>query len=175
MGTGLATLPSERSLARARKGRAGRRVGTAVLLLFLLAGVTSLLGVRTGTVADDRGQVLLRVDYPQVTRAGLAVPYRVEVRRPGGFDGAPVRVAVSHTLFDRFDYQNFYPNPSAETADAEWVEYEFDPPDGEVLVWTFDVRTGPNQTGSFSSYAVQVRDAEGVVEAEVEHRVLVVP
>ena len=152
-----------------------RRFGTAVLLLFLLAGLLGLLGVRSGTVADEGSETYLRVDYPAVTRAGLAVPYRVEVRQPGGFDGAPVRVAVSHALFDRFDFQNFYPNPSAETADPEWVVYEFDPPEGETLVWTFDVRTGPNQTGSLSSYAVQVRDSGDTPTAEVEHRVLVMP
>lgn len=90
------------------------------------------------------------------------------------FDG-PIRIAVDRALFDRFDFQNFYPLPAKETADPQWVRYEFDPPPGAALQWSFDVRTGPNQVGSFGHYRVRVVDAAGRVLAEIRHSILVVP
>ncbi len=145
-----------------------------VLWLFLLAGVTGQLGVRTATSADRGGEVDLSVQHPAVTRAGLSTPYRVVVTRAGGFDG-PLLIDVERGLFDRFDFQNFYPNPAKETGDRQWVHYEFDAPPGDVLQWTFDVRTGPNQIGSFRHYRVRVVDESGRVLAQIRHSILVVP
>lgn len=170
----VATLPAARSRAHARRGSILRRVGMGVLCLFLLAGVTGQLGVRTASVRDLGGEVDLTVHHAAVTRAGLATPYRVVVARPGGFD-EPIHIAVERGLFDRFDFQNFYPLPAKETADPRWVRYEFDPPPGDALQWNFDVRTGPNQTGSYSHYRVRVVDTDGQVLAEVRHSLLVVP
>lgn len=170
----FATLPAARSAEHARRGLVLRRLGVVVLCLFLLAGVTGQLGVRTATARDVGGEVDLTVAHAAVTRAGLATPYRVVVTRPGGFDGT-VHIEITRGLFDRFDFQNFYPTPAKETADPQWVRYEFDPPPGDVLQWTFDVRTGPNQIGSFSHYRVRVVDESGRVLAQIRHSLLVVP
>ncbi len=145
-----------------------------VLGLFLLAGITGQLGVRTATVSDRGGEIDLTVAHPAVTRAGLATPYRVVLARAGGF-AEPIQIQVSRGLFDRFDFQNFYPNPAKETADRQWVRYEFDPPPGNEFQWSFDARTGPNQVGSFGHYRVRVVDKSGRVLAQVEHSILVMP
>ncbi len=174
MGADVATLPAARSAVTARRGRNLRRAGVVVVWLFLLAGLTGLLGVRTATARDLGGEVDLTVEHAAVTRAGLATPYRVVVTQAGGFDG-PIHLEVDRGLFDRFDFQNFYPNPSKETADRQWVRYEFDEPPGDSLQWSFDVRTGPNQTGSFHNYRVRVVDEAGRVLAEIRHSMLVVP
>lgn len=171
---GIATLPDVRSTEKVRRDRNLRRVGLAVLLVFLLAGATGLLGVRTATVRTEGDGVRMSLDYAAVTRAGLATPYHLEVVRPDGFDG-PFTIALSREFFDRFDFQNFYPNPAEETADAAWVVYEFDPPDGAVFRWSFDVKTAPNQLGSMRTYTTQLRDSDGAVEAELRHRMVVIP
>jgi hypothetical protein len=171
---GLDTLPDHRQARRARRARNVRRVGLAVLWAVIIAGAVGLLGSRTGQVRDDRPGVSLRVDYPAVTRAGVAAGYRVEVVRPGGFAGQPVTVAVDRSMFERFDYQNFYPNPSAETADATMVTYEFDPPEGDVFTWVSDVRTSPEQNGSIDRYTTRLLE-RNVVVAEVSFTIYVMP
>jgi hypothetical protein len=163
-----------RTVEQVRRARNARVAGTLVLALFLGAGLVGILGVRTATVSTSGEGVDMSLDYGAVTRAGLATPYHLEIVRPGGFDG-PVTLALSREFFDRFDFQNFYPNPSKETADAEYVVYEFDPPTGSVFTWSFDVKTSPNQLGSMRTYVTQLRDDDGRVEAELSHRMIVVP
>jgi len=174
MSDDIATLPAQRSADRARRGRHVRGVGMLILSLFLLAGVTGQLGVRAATARDLGGEVDLTVHHASVTRAGLATPYRVVVSRGEGF-GGPIHIEVERGLFDRFDFQGFYPTPAKETADPQWVRYEFDPPPGNALYWSFDVRTGPNQIGSYRHYRVRVVDETGRVLAQVRHSMLVVP
>ena len=149
---GVGTLDRHRTEDQVRHGRTWRQVGTLVLGLFVLAGAVGLLGVHSGTAHAEANGVALDVEYPAITRAGLSAPVRVEVRQNEPFDG-PITIAVSRELFDRFDFQNFYPNPSKETSDADFVEYEFDEPAGSTFVWDFDVRTGPDRTFSWSKYA----------------------
>src|SRR6478735_8497410 len=171
---GIGTLDRNRSEKAVRKGRTWRWVGTALLGLFILAGAVGLLGVHSGTSHASANGVALDVEYPAITRAGLSAPFRVEVRQAEPFDG-PITIAVSRQLFDRFDFQNFYPNPSKETSDNEFVEYEFDEPDGNEFVWNFDVRAAPNQVLSWSSYTTQVRDSAGAVLVETDTRIVVLP
>lgn len=171
---GVSTLPDARPPEKVRRDRNLRTAGALVLILFVGAGMVGLLGVRTVTVSTSADGVDLTLRHAAVTRAGLSTPYHLEVVRPGGFDG-PVTLAVSRAFFDRFDFQNFYPNPSSETADAEYVVYEFDPPTGSVFTWSFDVKTSPNQLGSMGRYVTQLRDDDGRVEAELSFRMIVVP
>ena len=171
---GLATLPAVRSPEAVRRDRNLRRVGIGVLALFVLAGLVGVLGVRTATTTASGEGVELELQYGAVTRAGLATPYHLEVVRDGGFDG-PVVVALTREFFDRFDYQNFYPNPDKETADEDWVVYEFAPPEGEVFRWSFDVKASPNQLWSARTYRTQLREPSGAVVAELDHRMVVVP
>jgi hypothetical protein len=166
-------LEEHRDEHAVRRARNGRRAGLTALVLVVLAGLVGLLGIRSAT-ATARGEgAVLAVTHAQVTRAGIAVPLHVEVRRPAGFDG-PVELAVSSALLERFDFQNFYPNPSKETADRRWVRYEFDPPPGHVFRLSLDARTSPDQNGSAGRYQVRLLDG-ATVSAEVSFRMVVVP
>jgi hypothetical protein len=169
----VATLVDARDEAAVRRARNVRRVGLGILVLIVVAGLSGLLGVRSGTVTSSGGGYTMRVTYPQVTRAGVAVPFHVRVRRPGGFDG-PLTLAISQDLLERFDFQNFYPNPAAETASGGTVHYEFDPPPGDVFELDLDARTAPDQNGSTTVYRTAVLDA-GEPVASVSFRVWVVP
>jgi hypothetical protein len=169
----VATLHDARDERAVRRARNARRVGLGVLALLVAAGLSGLLGIRSGTAESTADGYTLRVTYPQVTRAGIAVPFRVRVRHAGGFDG-PLTLAISKRLFSRFDFQNHYPNPSTETSSAELVYYEFDPPPGEVFELDVDARTAPDQNGSTTVYRTALL-VDGSEVTDVSYRVWVVP
>jgi hypothetical protein len=169
-----ATLPDSRDPGRVQRARWVRAVSTVVLALYVLAGAVGVFGVREAVVTDERDGVTLEVRHASVTRAGLATPYEVVVTDPAGFTDR-VEVAVEVKLLDRFDFQNFYPQPAGSRNDGTWVVHEFDPPDGDTFRWTFDVRTSPAQLGSWDTYRVRLLGPGGSTEAEVSHRMVVVP
>lgn len=169
----VATLPGHRDPDGVRRARDLRRIGIVALAVMIAAGLAGVLGPRTADVAADGGVYRLEVHYAQVTRSGLATPLRVNVTRAGGFDG-PVTLAFDKDLFDRLDFQNFYPNPAAETAAPHRIVYEFDPPGGDVLSITLDARTGPTQPPSAHRYWVAVLE-DGREVAGVRFRMVVLP
>lgn len=138
------TLPERPADGRVRRARDLRRLGTALLLLFVLAGASGLLGTRTTrTTASGAGYELVVV-HPAVSRSGHAVRVTIEVRRPGGFDtGEPVRLRLLSSYFDLFDENAFTPQPDAETADATYTFQEFVPPRGEAFRVGVDTRVEP--------------------------------
>src|SRR6478735_2569055 len=125
---GVATLDRHRSDVQVRRGSRMRLVGTGVLALFVIAGAVGLFGVRSSTSSAEANGLTLTVEHGAITRSGVSIPFRVGVEQAEPFDG-PITIAASREVFDRFDFQNFYPNPSKETSDADWVVYEFDEPD----------------------------------------------
>jgi len=169
----VATLRAARDESAVRRARTARRCGIGLLAILVAAGLSGFLGVRSATVTAEDAGYELAVTHAQVTRAGIAVPFHVRVTRAGGFDG-PISLAISEGLFERFDFQNFYPNPSAETGTPGLVYYEFDPPPGDVFELNMDARTAPDQNGSTSVYrTVLIVDDEPVTD--VSFRVWVVP
>ena len=117
----------------------------------VLAGLVGLLGVRSATVSGSGGGYTMSVRHAQVTRAGVAVPFHVRVTRSGGFD-RPLTLSISEDMLERFDFQNWYPNPSKETTSGGMVLYEFEAPPGNVFELDLDARTAPDQNGSTSVY-----------------------
>jgi hypothetical protein len=101
------------------------------------------------------------------------MPFRVRVERPGGFTG-PIVLELSKDLGDRLDFQTWYPSPSAESADAHRLRYEFDPPEGSVFEVTLDARTAPGQPPSTSRYSISVLD-DGTAVVSVQFRMTVLP
>ncbi len=69
----------------------------------------------------------MTVEYPAITRSGVPAPFRVRIERQQAFTG-PVRIAVSDSFYEEFDFQNWYPNPATEIGEIDRVVYEFDPP-----------------------------------------------
>ena len=122
------TAPEELSLDRVRRNRNLRRIYIAGLCLFLLAGVTSLLCVHTRDTSASGDGYTLTVHYADRTRPGLATPWSVEVRKPGGFDG-PVSLATTAGYFDLFDENGLDPEPTSSITSGEFLVWEFDPPE----------------------------------------------
>lgn len=169
----ISTLVDPRDATAVSRARAGRRAGLTALGLVILLGAAGLLGVRSTTSSATANGWSLRVEHAQVTRAGVAAPFHVTVEHEGGFDG-PVTLSVSSSLLERFDFQNFYPNPAGETATADDLLYEFDPPPGDVLRLSLDARTAPDQNGSTGVYRTALL-VDGQVVAQVRFRMWVVP
>jgi hypothetical protein len=136
------TAPPERPLRRLQRARLGRRIIITALVLFLLAAALGAFGVRTRTVTSAGGGFELTVEYATVTRPGLATPWSVEVRRPGGFDD-PIVIAVSSEYLDMFDENGLDPDPSKATSYPGYVEWSFEPPSTDTLSVAFDARLEP--------------------------------
>ena len=169
----IGTLPAHRDPERSRRARNIRRVGIVALTIFVLGWPAGLARAETSDVSASGGGYQLDVRYAQVTRSGLVAPLRVRVLHSGGFD-RPITLAFSKDIFDRFDFQNWYPNPSAETAGPLRLEYEFDPPPGDAFELTLDVRVGPTQPPSAHRYWVAVV-SDDLEVARVNFRMVVMP
>jgi len=143
-------------------------VGVAVTDAF---GLTSAYGVRSEERRDNGGGYHLEVRYPAVTRPGLASPFRVEVSSSGGFS-QPVTVAVDRSYLAIWDENGLSPAPTSELVNGPWVEWEFDPPAGDLLTVTFDARIEPAAQSSRDGAVRLVVDNRSVAEVDFRTRVM---
>ena len=149
------TDPERVPEARIRRWRSLRRLFFVGLCLFLGLGLLEVYGVRTSETTATGGGYELTVSYAKVTRPGLATPWSVEVRHPGGFDG-PVTVTTTSDYIDAFDENSLDPEPSSVTTDADRIIWEFEPPsEGDTLTVSLDARMEPG---------VQLERVTGVTE-----------
>lgn len=142
----------------------------AVILVLALAG---LFGPREETVESAEAGYRLTMEYGSVVRPGLPVPMSLTITHQGGFDG-PVTVSFAQDVFDRFDFQNWYPNPDSETGQGEAVVYEFAPPAGDTLAISLDARVAPLQGMGRYTYWVAMQ-VDGELANRVEYDVWVMP
>jgi hypothetical protein len=165
------TFPREADIKRARFARGGRRALVLLLAAFVGAGLAGVWGARTGTAAVTGGGYRLEVTYPSVTRPGLAIAWSVEIRRGGGFDG-PVTLAVDPDYFEMFDENAMEPEPTTSRRAGDLVVWEFEPPEGDVLVVDLDARVEPGvQLGRSGSVAV-LASGRAVVRISFHTRVV---
>jgi hypothetical protein len=170
---GADSAPARRRRLLLYRVTMGVVAGLVVLAVVDGLDLYDTVGVDAGTVRVSGDDLSVVVEYPKVTRPALASPFRVRVERPGGFT-SPIIVAVSRPWIEIWDENGLYPTPSAETADEDWVEWEFDPPDGPTFEFFYDARLEPaRQSPQFGQ--VEVRDTEGGVLAAVEFTTTVRP
>jgi hypothetical protein len=165
------TAPESPNLLLSRRARILRRLFMTVLVGFLALGLAGLLGVESGTTTARGGGYELTVTYGRVSRPGLATPWSLEIRHPGGFDG-PVTVSTNTKYLDLFDENGFDPQPSKSMATPDKVIWEFDPPDGDTLGVSLDGRVEPAaQWGGTGETSVLV-DGRPVVTAKYKTWIL---
>jgi hypothetical protein len=145
------------------RGRWSRLAGFGLLVLILVAAAASLLGPRTAVTTAEAAGYTLTVEYPQISRAGQPAPLNLRVDSSTGF-GQTVQVRMCDEFFDDLDFQNWYPNPSAETSAPPWVLYEFDaPPSADTLEISLDARTAPGQFGEVDDCEVVLLEDDTAV------------
>jgi hypothetical protein len=138
-------------------------IGLAVVDGF---GWVDAFGVDTTRVHAASGGYELEVRYATVSRPALATPFAIDVSRAEGFDG-PVTIAVSRAYLAMWDANGMTPSPSAETADREWVYWEFDPPPGDTLTFVYDARIEPSaQSGRDGAVAIVDDEDRQIVAVE---------
>jgi hypothetical protein len=142
-GRRFSTAPEPVELSRLRRDRAWRRVAIAFLTVFMLAGLSSLLGAHTSVASASAGGYTMTVTYPAVTRPGLPIRWEIEVQHPGGFT-EPVRLATTFDYLHLFDISNLEPDASSSTATADQVIYVFDAPPGDTFRVSMDGNTEPD-------------------------------
>jgi hypothetical protein len=139
---------SEQAGVRARRAwgiRAGTALLAGVMAVTVLDGVGALdaVGVDTAEVSASADGTTLVVRYATVSRPALATPFEITVVRPGGFDGAPIELAVTTGYLELFDLNGVLPSPSEETADEGRQLWTFDPPDGDTFRVVYEARVEP--------------------------------
>jgi hypothetical protein len=171
--TETSTLPEERTPGHVRRARNQRRVGLALLVLFVAAGALGTFGTRTGTKMASAAGYTVTVTHPAISRPGHAIRYEVEVKRPGGFDG-PIRMRFSSAYFDLFDENSFGPAAESETTTGAYDIYEFAPPPGDTFIVSSDTRIEPaRQRGEKGE--VSVLDDAGRPVVTVQYRTRIFP
>ncbi len=156
--TGPSTLQVDEgvTLAESRHSAAiwVRRGALTVLALVVAVGLSSYLGVHTGTASAERGDWGLTLKYPQVARPGLDVDWQATVTHPGGL-GKEVTLAISGDYFNIYETQGFHPEPSDETRDGRMLYLTFTAPPGDTFVVDFDTYVQPSsQAGKSATLAV---------------------
>jgi hypothetical protein len=144
---------------RAEEGplpRWGRWIGRAGLLLVVVAGAFGVFGVHSRTIRAGDSGYAVSVTYPQVARAGLDVPFRVEVQHSGGFASSLV-LSISADYFRMFETQGFFPQPDSMNSDGTSIYLTFDHPRGEDFVVDYDAYIQPSaQIGKSADLKVLV-------------------
>jgi hypothetical protein len=151
------TISDDSDLRHARRDRRIAVVLAALFAVVVVTAVAGFLGVRSTTkTAELADGTEVEVRYARITRPGLATPWAVTVRRPGGFDG-PIVVRSTSSYFDMFDENALDPDPAAATQDGDVVIWEFDPPPGETFRLIFDARIEPGvQWGRDATTEVEI-------------------
>ncbi len=165
------TAPEEPNLLPSRRARILRRLFMTVLIAFLILGLTGWLGVRSRTTTVQGGGYELSVTHGQTSRGGLATPWSVQIRHPGGFEG-PITVSTDAKYLDLFDENGFDPDPSKATTAGELFVWEFDPPLGDTLVVRFDARVEPARQGGARAVTSVLEDDRPVVSVSYETRLM---
>jgi hypothetical protein len=121
----IPTSPREHDAAAQRRGRRGRILFSALLVLFLAVAVVGLFGERGRTTVASSDEYEVIVHYPQMTRPGLSSALEFEVRRT---DGQPLPEQL--TFETTTDYLRLWddhavePTPDAvrgDDRDTVWV------------------------------------------------------
>lgn len=151
-----------------------RIVSLILIMGVVLAAAAGFLGVRTAEATGIGGGFTLTVLYTEMSRAGLATPFGVEVRSDSGELPPTVTIKVSSSYLALFDDNGLEPTPTESYNTSEWTWWTFDvPPNTAELRVDLDARLEPAvQSGQTATAAVEV---DGQQVASVEFTTLVAP
>jgi len=171
---GNSTLPSIESGTKGWE-HVLRMVSIGFIAALVVAGLTGLLGVRTGSVVGSGNGYQIEVTYTSITRPGLATPFEAAVRTLDGTDlPTQVTLRLDAPYLAMFDENGLDPEPSASYRAGGWTWWTFEIPEGgDELVVSFDARLEPAvQWGHGGSAAIVDGEAELAI---ANFRTLVIP
>lgn len=148
-----------------------RRIGTSLLALFVLAGAAGLLGDQQSTVTTRAQGYTVTLSHADWARAGQDVPFEIEVRNPAGL-GSEITLAVTGSYFELYNTQGWFPEPSEQIRDGQWIYLTFDAPAGDTLRVSFDTFIQPNRTLGESGQLALVVDGERTTPIDVRTTLL---
>jgi hypothetical protein len=134
---------------RSRRSAMWRRAFALLLAGFLVLAVLNVFGVRTGSVSArgsaSGAELVLTVDYAEVSRPGLATPWSVTVEAvEGGVLPPSITLDTRSSYLAQFDENGLDPEPTETSQDDEWSSWTFEPPAGAtVFTVSFDARLEP--------------------------------
>ena len=140
---------------RERKSRYLMIAGHIILVVVFVAAIVGAFDTRTQTLTASSGVDRVTVEAPWLTRSAPAAPLTLILRSTDIID-EPITVELCADYFDRFDFQNWYPNPSSEVRSGEKLTYTFDPPETKKFVVALDARTAPDSGISPSTCQLNV-------------------
>ena len=167
------TLPDEPPLERVRRAGWVRRAGATLLAAFVLAGAVGVFGTRTATASGGGEGYAVDVTYPQVSRPGHAVRFRVHLHHAGGFPD-PIHLRMRSRYLDLFDENAFHPTADSQTTDATYEYFDYAAPHGDDFVLTVDTRVEPDRQRGESG-AVSLLDGTGTAIVTVRFRTRIFP
>ena len=135
-------LPVDGGIAKSRRERQWRRGGTVALAVVLVFGLTGRLGVHTSTKRVMASEINTTLVYPDVTRPGLAVAWRLEVTGLGA-DVERLDVTLSADYLDSFDHNLVTPQPEKVSRTADVVTFQFNPAGAQSFEMSLDMRLEP--------------------------------
>lgn len=156
----------EAEIARARRARTWRRVGTGVLALVVAGGLLGLYGPREETQKHSSAWGQASVTHPRAVRAGTDVALEVEVFPATA--GAPWTLSVDLTWVERLGIETVTPEPSRESTEGgEWrLVFDEDPADTVLLSGRVPTHA---RVGSVSTRAtVRLPEPGGGPDAEAD-------
>jgi hypothetical protein len=132
-----------------------RRSMLMLLVLLVVAALSTVLGVHTSQSSTEANGYRLDLVYPRFARPGLDAPWQVTVSHPGGFIKGQLTLAVSGDYLNLYESQGFRPSPTDETRDGNTYYLTFSAPPGDVFRVYFDAYIQPaSQTGRSGWVAV---------------------
>jgi hypothetical protein len=131
----------------------------------VLLAATSLLGVRTGTVAAEGGGYSVEVLRTQISRPGLATPFGVVISTLDGSDlPETITLRLDTSYLSIFDFNGLEPTPSASFSTDRWTWWSFDvPADQPSLRVGLDARLEPSVQWARSGSATLEIDGASLV------------
>jgi hypothetical protein len=143
-----------------------RRSMLLLMLLLVVAGLLSLLGVHSWETSTEANGYRLDLVYPRLARPGLDAPWQVTVSHPGGFLKGQLTLAVSGHYFDLYESQGFRPAPTDETRDGNTYYLTFTAPPGDVFRLYFDAYIQPGSQAGRSGWVAVVDQGHVVARTD---------
>ncbi|WP_110241810.1 hypothetical protein [Nocardioides gilvus] len=147
-----------------------RRVGIALLVLFLVVVMTGALGPRTAQVSAAGPVTELDVTHPAVVRSGLASEMTATWRQEEGVGAT--RLSVDPALLAALGIERIEPAPRGETSDGTRLLLDFEPTGAQSYTVTFSGRVPTRATPQKLQWELTLLDPAAPLTVEATTWVL---